>query len=107
MITIKDSSVRLTDLCPQMVLAFIIVDGVLGSYGVPCVITSVNDGKHSVNSWHYKGRAGDVRSKYPQLDGKEQEARDKIKAALGRDFDVVIEAIGTDNEHFHVEYDPK
>ena len=30
-----------------------------------------------------------------------------IDGALGPDFDVIWEAQGLDNEHLHVEYDPK
>ena len=99
--------VRLTDLCPQMVLATMVVDRVLSRHGVECVVTSCNDGKHSAASWHYKGRACDYRSKFDALNGFEIQVRDEIKAALGDDFDVLIEGVGTDNEHFHVEYDPK
>lgn len=100
--------VRFDQLCPQIVLAAVVVDGVLVGFGVnTCVITSANDSKHSTNSWHYKGRALDFRTKYAELNGREQEFRDKVKAALGDDFDVVMEAVGTENEHLHVEYDPK
>lgn len=107
MISLKQG-VKLTDMTPQCVLAAMVVDQVLTSMGIPmCVLTSVNDGKHSPQSWHYHGRAVDVRTKYPELNGREMELRDKVAAALGPNFDVVMEAIGTDNEHLHVEYDPK
>lgn len=95
--------VRLTDLSPQMVLAAMVIDGLYGD--VECVITSANDSKHGVNSWHYKGRALDFRTK--TYLGDKQALRDEIKASLGQDFDVVLEAVGEDNEHLHVEYDPK
>lgn len=107
MIHALKAGVRLTDLCSQMVLADSIIKEVFRNFGVPCVITSANDSKHSATSWHYKGRALDYRTKYPGLDGREQELRDEVKEALGPDFDVVLEAVGTDNEHLHVEYDPK
>lgn len=99
--------VRLSGLMPQTVLGMLVVDGIYEKHGVECVITSVNDSKHSDKSWHYRGGAFDVRTKQASLDGKEQQLRDEVKAALGEDFDVVIEAVGTDNEHLHVEYDPK
>lgn len=99
--------VRLTDLVPQMVLAAFIIDGCFARRGCECVITSGNDSKHSAQSLHYKGRALDFRTKYDALNGHEQELRDEVKAALGNDFDVVIEAVGTDNEHLHVEFDQK
>lgn len=101
------AGVRLTDLAPQMVVAVVVVDGICGKYGVECVVTSANDSKHSAKSWHYRGRALDFRTHYEALNGREQEFRDAVKAALGDEFDVVIEAVGTPNEHLHVEYDPK
>ena len=101
------AGVKLFDIKPQIVLAMIVVEGVYQSFNVEFVVTSVNDGKHSDGSWHYKGCAFDCRTKQASLDGKEQALRDEIKAALGPDFDVVLEAVGTDNEHVHIEYDPK
>ena len=101
------AGVRLTDLQPQMVLAALVVDGIYAKRGVECVVTSANDSKHSDASLHYKGRALDFRTKLERLEGHEQELRDEIKAALGQDFDVVLEALGTENEHVHLEHDPK
>lgn len=109
--------VRLAGLVPQMVLASFIVDGVLQTMGVVlCIITSANDGKHSETSLHH-GKAGkytdglcracDYRTKYLGLDTREVELRDKVKAALGQDFDIAMEDVGGENEHLHVEYDPK
>ena len=100
-------TVKLTDLAPQMALAALIVDSIYRERGVECVITSANDSKHGANSWHYKGRALDFRTKQDALNGLENELRNVVKDRLGPDFDVVIEAVGTDNEHLHVEYDPK
>lgn len=101
------AGVRLTDLCPQMVLGAVIVERVFDAFRAECVITSANDSKHGEMSWHYKGRALDFRTKYDSMNGQEQALRDSIKEALGQDFDVVLEAVGTPNEHIHVEYDPK
>jgi hypothetical protein len=99
--------VRLTDLAPQMVLCALVVEEVFAEFGIPCVVTSANDSKHGASSWHYRGRALDFRTKYEAVNGREQILRDETKKALGQDFDVVIEAVGTDNEHLHVEWDPK
>lgn len=116
MIQVKDSSIRFHDIVPEMVIALIVADQVLTERGVPCVVTSANDGGHSAASLHYsrqgkhsdlKCRALDIRSKYPVLDGTEKDVRDEIKRRLGLHYDVLIEAVGTDNEHFHIEWDPK
>ena len=99
--------VRLFDIKPQIVLGMIVVNAVYQKFGVEFVVTSVNDGKHGDGSWHYKGCAFDCRTKQAALEGVEQRLRDEIKAALGDDYDVVLESVGTDNEQIHVEYDPK
>jgi hypothetical protein len=110
------SGVKLTNLCPQMTLAAYVVKEVFTLYGCPCVITSGNDSVHSETSLHFckRGkytdgvcRALDFRTKYLQLNGLELELTAKVKERLGPDFDVVLEYIGTENEHLHVEYDPK
>jgi hypothetical protein len=106
MISLKNN-VRLADLVPQMVVALVIIAAIYARRNIDCVVTSGNDSKHSPASWHYKGRALDFRCKQGALDGQEVALRDEIKAALGDEFDVVLEAVGTDNEHIHVEYDPK
>jgi hypothetical protein len=104
------STVNLTGLVPQMVLAYVIAREVFRGFGALCVITSANDSVHGPNSLHSRDgicRAIDLRTKYPALDGRELELRNAVREALGPQFDVVIEAIGTENEHMHVEYDPK
>ena len=99
------AGVKLTDLAPQMVLAAVIVERIYDSYRCDCVITSANDSKHGKDSLHYRGRALDFRTK--NYTGDKQALRDEIKEALGADFDVILEDLGGDNEHIHVEYDPK
>jgi hypothetical protein len=99
--------VKLTNLAPQMALAALVVARIFERRGLEAVITSANDSKHSAASWHYKGRALDFRTKFDSLNGMEESLREEIKDALGEEFDVVVEAIGTDNEHLHVEWDVK
>lgn len=99
--------VKLTSLSPQMVLAAMVVKSVCEQFNVPCCITSANDSTHSAKSLHYRGMALDFRTKYAALNGSERNFQDTIVSRLGPDFDVVLEALGTDNEHLHVEYDPK
>jgi len=68
------------------------------------VITSGVDGTHMRASKHYDGLALDIRSK-GMFDKKGTLQR--LKTVLGSDFDVILEAEGKDNEHIHVEFDPK
>lgn len=105
MIQLK-AGVKLTDMKPQMVLAATIVDCIYRKYVYEiCVITSANDSTHSEKSLHYSGNALDFRTK--TIGPLKATIVAEIKAALGPDFDVILEGLGTDNEHLHVEYDPK
>ena len=70
-------------------------------------VTSCFDGKHGRHSRHYNLAALDFRSKdFPDLATK-NEWLAAMRTELGPDFDVILEAVGTPNEHFHVEADPK
>ena len=97
--------VKLKDLQPQMVLAAVIVHSIYARAGCECVITSANDSKHSEASLHYEGGALDFRTKTYKFDRRA--LRQEVKAALGPDFDVLLEDEGVVNEHLHIEYDPK
>lgn len=71
-------------------------------YGYQFVITSGLDGKHSANSLHYKGLALDIRSRHIAPQSAKLKVLAELQAALGKDFDVILEA-----DHYHVEYDPE
>jgi hypothetical protein len=96
--------VSLKGVQPQIVLAALIVESIYASHSAVCTITSCNDSAHSTDSFHYRGLALDFRTK-DYLSDKKQ-LRDEIAAALGAEFDVLLENEGKDNEHIHVEYDP-
>ncbi len=95
---------------PQLALAVSIVHSVLAARGVPLVITSMNDGTHNAHSarhprsLHYEGRAFDFRlpSRTTGDAGTDAAVKLDLAAALGSDFDLVLEG-----DHFHVEWDPK
>lgn len=102
----KDKTIGLQSLKPQLVLALIIVDQIMNQFGKEAMITSINDGRHSKTSLHYDGGGADIRSKWfddplPVLETCQQ--------ALGHcpDIDMIHEGAGTNNEHFHLEYQPK
>lgn len=70
-------------------------------------ITSCIDGVHAKRSRHYELAALDFRSKdFPDLATKQAWVA-AMKAALGPDFDVILEHVGKLNEHFHLEHDRK
>lgn len=99
--------VKITNLVPQLVLGIMVVDGVFSKYKALCTVTSCDDSKHGLKgpTYHGKGRACDFRTK--NFMGSKHSLVAEIQYALGSDFDVVLENLGEDNEHLHVEYDPK
>ncbi len=67
------------------------------------VITSANDGKHKVDSKHYKNLALDLRSKNFKDENAKFTFMVELKKALGPKFTVLYEYPGLVNEHFHVQ----
>jgi len=99
--------VRVSEMCPQIVLAALVADGIYHDYGLECIVTSVRYGTHMKNSLHYVGKAMDLRTRnLPTEDSKHTVAR-RLSLALGDDYDVVLEGLGTPHQHIHVEFDPK
>jgi len=72
-----------------------------------CVITAICDGKHKEGSRHYEGEAFDMRSRNIFDHNDKLEFVEALKQALGPEFDVILEGVGEDWEHFHIEFDPK
>lgn len=64
-------------------------------------VTSAFDGKHMKDSLHYKGYALDFRTN-SLSDGAAKAWSERMRKALGPDYDVVLES-----NHLHVEYHPK
>jgi len=95
------NNVKLADLQPQALLGMLVAEEVYREAGADFVITSVNDSKHMGNSLHYSGYAFDCRIWTLEEDMRQPVAND-ISAALGEDFDVVLES-----DHIHIEYDPQ
>lgn len=104
-IVLKDADVSLADLRPQIVLALQSAAAIWGHFGVPLIVTSANDGRHSKTSLHYAGAAVDLRTK--TLGEHKRTARGLLSGALLEDFDVLLENEGEPNEHMHVEYQPR
>lgn len=68
-------------------------------------ITSGNDSTHMAGSLHFADKALDIRTK----NLTKQQKRDwmaEVKRRLGKDYQVILEAEGTPNEHAHIEHDP-
>ena len=79
-----------------------IVSSVFVAHGLDVVVTSGTDGVHGHVSRHYCGSALDYRTRHITATGLKERIAGEAKAALGPDYDVVLEV-----DHLHVEYDPK
>jgi hypothetical protein len=67
-------------------------------------ITSANDGKHRADSYHYKNTAWDVRLR-DISPGHWYVLQAALITHLPPYFDILIEGVGTENLHLHVEAD--
>lgn len=92
---------------PEMVLGLMIVKSVFDAFSIDMIITEGTKGKHMANSLHYGGLAADIRSKHIATSKLKMSVLQKAQAALGDDFDFILESEGKINEHFHMEYQPK
>lgn len=94
--------VRVLGMRPELVLALTIVRAVYEAHGAgaSCTITSVVEGTHTRASLHYTGCAADLRR--PPQAGLAAVIVEAAKAALGDDYDVILEA-----DHIHLEFQPK
>ena len=101
----KDGVILPLDMDARLLVALSTVEQVFKQrphVGEP-VITSMADGEHSSNSYHYKGRAFDIRTKGT---GSATWIHHELKIRLAHlGFDVVLEDLGEANEHIHIEID--
>lgn len=103
-LTIKPG-VRCMGVNPEIVLALTVALGVFDRHGVDCVVTSLTEGRHRNASLHYVGAAVDLRTRHlpgGSRGAAAQAVGDQLRAALGEDFDVVVE-----RDHIHLEFQPK
>lgn len=95
-------------LAPQLFHAWDVFNELYKDRGyTECVLTSGVDSKHGYGSLHYVGLAIDIRSHILKDSVEKQQIRDMAAYALGPEYDVVLEDLGGENEHFHIEYQPK
>ena len=92
------SGVQVCGLQPEMVLALMIVQPILVSYGQELVITSATDSQHSKKSRHYIGYGLDLRSRDIPENAREPVAQE-MSAALGSEYYVAFEV-----HHFHIQF---
>ena len=85
---------------PSLFYAQMVLDSVTQSVvGRPAIVTSVEDGRHTATSLHYRGRALDLRTRDLSHAQKRKYAI-ALRSALGPGWEVIIES-----DHIHVEYE--
>lgn len=91
---------------PELLLGLLVADGLWRELGVRggVTVTALLNGQHKEGSLHYQGLAADLR--VHDLPVGPSVATTELAARLGTEWDVVLEAAGTDNAHCHMEYDP-
>lgn len=99
---IKDDSVEVAGIRPELMFGLYVADEVYRSVGVDMVVTSITDGRHSLTSLHYAGQAADIRIRNLPPNTSPATIAKEIKSRLNIDFDVVVEP-----DHIHLEYQPR
>lgn len=95
------TGVSLKNLCPQMVVAYIVANDVFSEMGYECVITSCDDSEHGKDTLHGQGKATDFRTRHLPDQNTKVAVKERLVSRLGEEYDVVLEA-----DHMHVEFDP-
>ena len=100
------TTVSLVNVLSQVFHAIHVAEGIWAKYGADTLwVTSVHDGTHKAGSLHYDGFAADLRVK--NLAEKVWRlAADELSAALGPEYDVLLETDPKAGPHVHVEFDP-
>ena len=91
--------VSLAGLRPEALVGLIITNDVFNSLGKRLTVTSCTDGIHGRNSLHFVGLAFDIRTR--DLHNLVDSIAASLVAALGEEFDVVVE-----QTHIHIEFQP-
>jgi len=98
------AGVSLQGIQPEIVATFQTVEAAFAPK--EAVVTSAKDGRHKRGSLHFSGNAIDLRVRH-LVEGEAVRIHLTIKTALTDEYDVLHEYIGTDDEHIHIEFQPK
>jgi len=85
----------------RMLPVLVAAEQIYHDEGFDLWVTSGLDGVHSDNSLHYTGKGLDFRTRF-FTKAQTKLVFEKLKVALGRDYDYVLHST-----HIHIEWDPK
>lgn len=102
-------TVSLADVKPQAAIGMAIADSVFKRFlNRELRVTSANDSTHKRGSLHGAGLAFDGGTREHGMNSARKRALViELKAALGPEWDVILESEDGENEHIHFEWDPK
>lgn len=106
MIYIKPGA-KLNGLRPEIQEGRAICVEVFREHKLDFIITEGTGSKHGRASLHYVGLAIDIRSKHIGSRALKYKILEECRRRLGEQFDIILEAEGRPNEHYHLEYQPK
>lgn len=89
-----------------MLFAITVIESIFKRRGYELVITSFADGVHGVGSLHSLEGAVDFRSWHIPTKEEKLSILKEIKDSLTVQFDVLLEHLGLEQEHYHCEFDP-
>ena len=102
------SGVSLLGITPQAVVLLMIANDIYRSeFGIELRLTSGSEGKHGYASLHKSGNAIDIGTRGMQSWTSPEAVSKRLSESSGDEVDVVLEAVGTPNEHIHMEWQPK
>ena len=89
--------VKIDGIRGPILIALGLIESVMEETG-EYTVTSLLDGKHGPNSFHYCGHAADLRTRHLGTKEAVETLAAKLRAVLGPDWDVVVE-----KDHIHLE----
>lgn len=102
---------RIFGLRPELLAGMVIVGDVFTVRGYVLEFSHGMDGVHSRASLHYNGCGIDGILRPDSNQAMSVTLKISITQtavlALGQDFDFILEGLGTANEHWHLEFQPK
>jgi hypothetical protein len=98
--------VQMYGIQPEATVVMFIAAETYDNYHYDCVVTSIVGKKHGQYSLHPPGFALDLRTKHLEGEGVKRSIVSALKDSLPF-CDVVLEHLDQEQEHIHIEFDPK
>ena len=94
--------VKINGILPELAFVQPLIKEIAEKYSTDYTITSGVDGKHMTGSLHPLGGAIDIRTRDLYYPWQKQQMAAALRSCLTDEFDIVEE-----EDHIHIEFDPK